>query len=179
MQRVNQDRPVERDHDGDGIVEEGTPNAHRVSRPTTSGGGGGGGGGGSIPPPKFDSAKEKIRIMQDESLGANRFNPIWVEEEVKRRKAKAQGKDDDLIAEFAALAGDEEVKRQFSREERDKAAEEHTALPDGSYPIKNRSDLADAIQAYGRAKDKAKCKAHIIKRARALNAMSSLPDGWA
>jgi hypothetical protein len=85
--------------------------------------------------------------------------------------------DDYLLADFLELSA--EAKREFSREEREKAADEGYALPDGSYPIKNRSDLVNAIQAYGRAKDHAACKRHIIKRARALGAMSALPEGWA
>jgi hypothetical protein len=40
-------------------------------------------------------------------------------------------------------------------EERRKLADEGKALPDGSFPIRNREDLKDAIQSYGRANDKA------------------------
>ncbi len=73
---------------------------------------------------------------------------------------------------------DDMGKREFTQEERDKAAESGEALPDGSFPIKTKEDLANAIQAYGRAKDKAKAKAHIIARAKALGAEASLPEGW-
>jgi hypothetical protein len=52
------------------------------------------------------------------------------------------------------------------------------ALPDGSYPIPDKTFLGKAIQAFGRAKDKAAAKSHIIKRARALGASSMLPSGW-
>lgn len=52
------------------------------------------------------------------------------------------------------------------------------ALPDGSFPIVTKADLKNAIQAFGRAKNKAVAKAHIIKRARSLNATDMLPDGW-
>jgi hypothetical protein len=51
-------------------------------------------------------------------------------------------------------------------------------LPDGSYPIRDKEELKKAIHAYGRAKDKAKCKAHIIKRAKALNAEDLIPEEW-
>jgi hypothetical protein len=57
-------------------------------------------------------------------------------------------------------------------------AEEGTALPDGSYPIATREDLSNAIQAYGRAKDKSAAKRHIIKRAKALGAESMIPANW-
>lgn len=58
------------------------------------------------------------------------------------------------------------------------AAEKGHALPDGSFPIRNGSELSDAIQALGRAKDTAKAKRHIIKRARALGLIKKLPDSW-
>jgi hypothetical protein len=48
----------------------------------------------------------------------------------------------------------------------------------GAFPIHDKADLRRAIQAFGRAKDKAKAKAHIIRRARALKAVSMLPDSW-
>lgn len=52
------------------------------------------------------------------------------------------------------------------------------ALPDGSYPIVTRRDLANAITSYGRATNKAKVKRHIIKHAKALSATHLLPDTW-
>ena len=69
-------------------------------------------------------------------------------------------------------------KREFSADERKSAAKSGKALPDGSFPIENVSDLHNAVQAYGRAKDKAKTKAHIIARAKALGATKELPDAW-
>lgn len=70
------------------------------------------------------------------------------------------------------------AKREFTTEERESAAEEGQAMPDGSYPIKNRADLKNAIQAYGRAKNPQKVKEHIMRRARALDAEEMLPDTW-
>jgi len=52
------------------------------------------------------------------------------------------------------------------------------AMPDGSYPIKDVADLRNAIQAYGRAKDKEATKAHIIKRAMALGSEDLIPENW-
>ena len=52
------------------------------------------------------------------------------------------------------------------------------AEPDGSYPIRNGSDLSNAIQAYGRSSNPAKTKAHIISRARALGMSSKIPMSW-
>lgn len=70
------------------------------------------------------------------------------------------------------------LKRDFSAEEREALAESGAAMPDGSFPIATKADLANAIQAHGRASDPAKVKAHIIARAKALGATDELPDGW-
>lgn len=71
-----------------------------------------------------------------------------------------------------------EGKAKVSTEKREKAAASGNALPDGSFPINNVEDLKNAIQAFGRAKDKAAAKAHIIKRAKALGKPDLLPEGW-
>lgn len=70
------------------------------------------------------------------------------------------------------------AKRTFSQDERDSAAQSGAALPDGSFPIRNRADLRNAVRLVGHAKNPAKAKAHIISRARSLGASASLPDGW-
>lgn len=69
-------------------------------------------------------------------------------------------------------------KTVFTQEERTRLAGTGAALPDGSFPIRNKEDLEHAIQAIGRAKDEAKAKAHIKSRADALGATSLLPDDW-
>lgn len=69
-------------------------------------------------------------------------------------------------------------KREFSDKKRQELADKGHALPDGSFPIENKSDLENAVQAHGRAKDPAKAKAHIMARAKDLGAEGSLPDDW-
>jgi len=69
-------------------------------------------------------------------------------------------------------------KRERSMATRERMAEAGTAMPDGSYPIANGTDLRNAIQSVGRAKDYEKAKAHIISRARALGMMEMLPESW-
>lgn len=69
-------------------------------------------------------------------------------------------------------------KRDVSTEERERLADRGAAMPDGSYPIKTKQDLKNAIKAYGRAKDPAAVKRHIIRRARALGATDLLPEDW-
>ena len=69
-------------------------------------------------------------------------------------------------------------KREVSTEERESLASEGKALPHGGYPIANVSDLKNAIQAFGRAKDPAATKAHIKRRAQALGRTDLIPDKW-
>jgi hypothetical protein len=67
---------------------------------------------------------------------------------------------------------------ELDTEERRKLADEGEALPDGSFPIRDKADLKDAIQSYGRAKDKTEAKRWIKRRARELDAESELPEDW-
>jgi len=70
------------------------------------------------------------------------------------------------------------AKREFSTEERERMSDAGTAMPDGSYPIANRSDLRNAIQAFGRAKNPEQTKKHIMRRARALGLEDMIPENW-
>lgn len=71
------------------------------------------------------------------------------------------------------------MKRAYTADERKTMAESGEALPDGSFPIKTKADLHNAIQAVGRAADPAKAKRHIRTRAKALDAEDAIPEGWA
>lgn len=73
---------------------------------------------------------------------------------------------------------DNEEKRDFSSDERDDLADSGDAMPDGSYPIVTKTDLKNAIQASGRAKDPETVKAHIKKRAKELDAEDMIPESW-
>jgi len=69
-------------------------------------------------------------------------------------------------------------KKAFSDKERADLADKDQAMPDGSFPIRNVSDLKNAIQAFGRAKNKVAVKAWIIRRAKALDSVALLPESW-
>ena len=90
----------------------------------------------------------------------------WVVQEYKRRGGTYKGIDMDT------------EKRDYSTAARERMAGAGTAMPDGSFPIGNRADLMNAIRSVGRAKDYGAARAHIIRRARALNAMDMLPEDW-
>lgn len=66
------------------------------------------------------------------------------------------------------------------RRERIKLAEQGKALKDGSFPIRNESDLRNAIHAFGRAKPgkRGLVRRHIVKMARALDRKDLIPETW-
>lgn len=66
----------------------------------------------------------------------------------------------------------------FSAGQRRKLAKQGKAMPHGGFPIRDLADLKNAIQALGRAKDKAAAQRHIIKRAHKLGLVSALPTDW-
>lgn len=85
----------------------------------------------------------------------------------------AMSKGDDSLW-LGELTVEELRKRQFSTKEREKLAGK-AAMADGSFPIATRSDLRNAIAAFGRAKNQAAVARHIKRRARALGATDMLP----
>jgi uncharacterized membrane protein YkoI len=108
----------------------------------------------------FDGKSYDVFVALDgEVLGYDKYEPEEAEE---------------IEAEAAEIA----LKRAFTEEQRNAMAEEGNALPDGSYPISNESDLRNAVQAFGRAKDKEAAKRHIMKRARELGKENLIPAGW-
>ena len=70
------------------------------------------------------------------------------------------------------------IKRDYNTAERRRMAEMGQAMPDGSFPIKNRVDLSNAIQSVGRASNYEAARRHIIRRARQLGLVAMLPSDW-
>lgn len=67
----------------------------------------------------------------------------------------------------------------FSAQQRRQLADSGAAMPDGSYPIRHRDDVDNAIKAVGRGSaPHAAIRAHIIKRAKAIGATGMLPPSW-
>lgn len=60
---------------------------------------------------------------------------------------------------------DVEYKTAYSNDARMELAKKGEAMPDGSYPIAHPTDLRNAIDSFGRAKDPSAVKNHITKRA--------------
>lgn len=80
--------------------------------------------------------------------------------------------------EIKALEAELEIKRMYSREQRESMAESGEAMPDGSFPIADAADLENAIMAHGRAADVEAAKAHIMKRAKELGMEDMIPADW-
>jgi hypothetical protein len=127
---------------------------------------------------KADAGGELRLVDEPELVEEPTFTPADLARVLKALKSKDEEDEEDDDEEHEDEE-DEVAKRDFSPKQRERAAEDGDALPDGSYPIANKGDLRNAIQAYGRAKDKARVKAHIVSRARALGALDQLPDDWA
>ena len=79
-----------------------------------------------------------------------------------------------IEAEAAEVA----LKRAYSEESRMSMAKQGHALADGSFPVKDEADLRNAIQAFGRAKNPAETKSHIMKRAVGLGLEDLIPMSW-
>jgi HK97 family phage prohead protease len=79
----------------------------------------------------------------------------------------------------ATQGGMTEQRAKYTQADRDKMAKDGTAMPDGSYPILDQEDLRKSIRAVGRGgADHDKIRAFVIKRAKALNLASLIPDNW-
>lgn len=82
------------------------------------------------------------------------------------------------LVDGALIQPGREFARKYTQDQREEMAKKGEALPDGSYPIHDKVDLKDAIEAIGRARDPGEAKAHIEKRAKELDALNLLPTDW-
>jgi hypothetical protein len=95
---------------------------------------------------------------------------LWIIPEEEFTETPAQETEEEIMEDV--------TKRDFNAKEREHAAATGAAMPDGSYPINNRTDLENAIRSWGRGGAKPEVKAHIISRAKTLGAMDLIPDNW-
>lgn len=98
---------------------------------------------------------------------------------IVKRADDGDGPDaEDAADEAADAEADAYLKRAFTADERQALAGSGAAMKDGAFPISSKADLKNAVRAFGRAKNKAATKKHIIARAGKLDATDLLPDGW-
>ena len=117
---------------------------------------------------KAESAKKEVR----EELKERVSDVIEGKEETESKEAQhecACGPDCKCAETYEA---------EFTESQRKKLAKKGFALPDGSFPIRNRNDLENAIKSWGLAKNKSLAKKFIKKRAKQLGAMKELPANW-
>jgi hypothetical protein len=65
--------------------------------------------------------------------------------------------------------------KNYNLQELQTMAKNKESMPDGSYPIKDSTDLTKAIETYNGSES---IKNHIISRARSLDLVSLLPTDW-
>ena len=94
--------------------------------------------------------------------------------------AKKQIKEEVTEAITAAGSATEVAAAEFTEKQRERLAKKGHALPDGSFPIRNKEDLKNAVQSWGRAKksNRAKAKKFIKMRAKQLGASDLIPQNW-
>ena len=114
-------------------------------------------------------AQEKNRLRMAE-LSARVKEPLKKESEDDSWEYMIQMMDDDPENELAVVP----------RRVRERLAREGKALPDGSFPIRDVSDLRNAVRAYGRSKpgSRGAVRKHIMKRARSLGRPNLIPTKW-
>jgi starvation-inducible DNA-binding protein len=130
---------------------------------------------------RVSSVPEGMGHMDDDNSDADPYAMVFsaVQElpEMDGIVASAGAPREDMVAEFAAML----EFATFTKAQRDELAKAGKALRDGSYPIRNKADLKNAIRAIGRANKakRAAVKRHILKRAKALGATKLIPESWA
>jgi hypothetical protein len=143
------------------------------------------------PDPDFKGCTRYIANPMEVSAVDSPCLPEAVIESMKNRTFEMQKSNGSVSVEKFDIPNDTEVrierltrmvetlaKRDFDAAERRSAAASGAALPDGSFPIHNDSDLRNAIHDVGRAKDPAEAKRHIESRAKTLGLTNLLPDDW-
>lgn len=121
-----------------------------------------------------DDARSRILAAKAEEL-ASRVKKTKKEISKKDIKKLRRSFDPDTDPEDAQANA-----ATISKETRERLAKEGKAMPDGAYPIRNVSDLKNAIQAFGRAKEseRTEVRKHIVKRARGLGREELIPENW-
>lgn len=119
------------------------------------------------------------RIEALHALGKKTFPAVVVAEEDATSAKSARGrKAEHAVGRGRLMNPLRALFAKLDTAEREKLADKGEAEPNGSYPIRNRADLENAVKAWGRGGAKESDKRWIMKRARELNATDALPDDW-
>jgi hypothetical protein len=115
-----------------------------------------------------NSAKDRMRVITASIKAAELSNKVNM---MKQESSSYMLQSiDNSEAELAVI----------TRKKRMELAKDKKALPDGSFPIRNVSDLKNAVYAYGRAKpgNRGRVRRHIVKMARQLDRKDLIPENW-
>lgn len=135
---------------------------------------------------KFDADPTEIRSLLDNKQGVKLFKRTDVRSASVAPPAVPDASEEEPMSLSganaayyeAAFRDAEEVRKDYSKDQRDKLAKSGHAMPDGSFPIEDEEDLHNAVKLAGNAKDPAAAKAHIKKRAAAMGKGDAIPDDW-
>ncbi len=128
--------------------------------------------------------KKRMKLVRDY---AQQGNSIWAQKALDAASQIQEVSDEELAdlntilqSKAQATVQPEPVvqRRFFSDVQRKELSKSGKALPDGSFPIVTKQDLENAIQAIGRANNRSRAMAHIMKRARSIGAFDLIPDTW-
>lgn len=123
---------------------------------------------GKYPIRNLQDLKDAIRLVGSSDMPKSEVK-VWIE-----KRAKELG-----LTEHLPESWKEIEKSHFSEEERKELAEEGEAMPDGKFPIRNASDLRNAIRLSGSSDlPKSEVIAWIKKRAKELGLENELPESW-
>jgi hypothetical protein len=132
--------------------------------------------------PQRDEALAKFAALKSETQEPLRQKMAELAARVKDPLKKDSEGDGDSW-EYMIQMMDDDPENELAvvpRRVRQRLAREGKALPDGSFPIRNISDLRNAVRAYGRAKSGSKgaVRKHIMRRARSLDRPDLIPAKW-
>ncbi len=132
------------------------------------------------PDPVRELASRVEALEKDHGAMSNEEMSARVADALGRVNSHRERVEGELSSRADALVNRMESFGYVSKKAREQAADKGEALPDGSFAIRNETDLAFSIQAYGRTKDsdKSKVRKHIMKRARALGHNDYIPEVW-
>lgn len=118
-----------------------------------------------------------VTMVAEQAFPEATIKPVWEDDE--------QSTDEVPVEELIAAGISTGISAGITAEQRDKATKDGAAMPGGRYPIRNESDLANAIRAVGRAggpegteADRDAVRRHIISRAKTLGHTDMIPDTW-
>lgn len=137
-------------------------------------------GGSGIENPKDDAQRvnSTVEIPQDNAEAHQEKSVVAPEIPEVEEEVIAEGDTPNMAEALPVDEAKSVEKKDYSDKERASMEESGQAMEGGGFPIKTVQDLRNAIQAIGRAKDRAAAIAHIKERAKKLGREDLIPDSF-